>query len=62
MGRQRRIKWRGASDGLACLQRLPVLIQLLLKATFKKPVSNANNTGRKAVGLRMSGGEGESQK
>lgn len=36
MGRRRRIKWRGAYDGLAGLQRLPAAIQLLLKATSKK--------------------------
>lgn len=36
VGRRRRIKWRGAYDGLAGLQRLPAAIQLLLKATSKK--------------------------
>lgn len=46
--RRRRIKWRGAFDGLACLQRPPAAIQLLLKATFEKPVSSANNTERKS--------------
>lgn len=35
VGRRRRIKWRGAYDGLAGLQRLPAAIQLLLKATSK---------------------------
>lgn len=35
VGRQRRIKWRGAHDGLAGLQRLPAAIQLLVKATLK---------------------------
>lgn len=35
LGRRRRIKWRGAYDGLAGLQRLPAAIQLLLKATSK---------------------------
>lgn len=35
VGRQRRIKWRGANDGLAGLQRLPAAIQLLVKATLK---------------------------
>lgn len=36
VGRQRRIKWRGACDSLASLQRLPAAIQLLLKATLEK--------------------------
>lgn len=39
VGRQRRIKWRGAYDSLASLQRLPAAIQLLLKATFEKSLS-----------------------
>lgn len=62
VGRQRRIKWRGAYDGLAALQRLPAAIQLLLKATSKKPVSSANNTGRKAERPRTRGRTGESEK
>lgn len=35
VGRQRRIKWRRAHDGLAGLQRLSAAIQLLVKATLK---------------------------
>ena len=35
VGRRRRIKWRGAYDVLAGLQRLLEAIQLLLKATSK---------------------------
>lgn len=38
-GSRRRIKWRGAYDGLAGLQRLPAAIQLLLKATSKSPLA-----------------------
>lgn len=38
-GSHRRIKWRGAYDGLAGLQRLPAAIQLLLKATSKSPLA-----------------------
>lgn len=61
VGRQRRIKWRGAYDSLAGLQRLPAVIQLLLKATFEKPVNSANNTGRKAKRLKTRGRAGESE-
>lgn len=60
MGRRRRIKWRGAYDGLAGLQRLPAAIQLLLKATSKKSLLAVPTIqGRKAEGLSMRGRTGE---
>lgn len=66
--KQRRIKWRGAYDGLAGLQKLPAAIQLLLKATFEKSllvvptIQDGSKETEKETDRVKNGREGESEK
>ena len=63
VGRRRRIKWRGAYDGLAGLQRLPAAIQLLLKATSKKSLLTVPTIqGGRQRRLGTGGRTGESER
>lgn len=59
VGRQRRIKWRGAYDSLASLQRLPAAIQLLLKATFEKGCQQCQQYRKKGKAAENKEGEQE---